>query len=193
MRPKSRVSFQFPRKFTSIADQAAALFCERASVLDLDLRRQFPIDVTQDANPCDEAVIYPVNLQQNNVSREPECQLLRRPCSHSFARRSYSNAPRSPDHKSENAALTALASALVDSPGTILQALADKVIEVLHADSAGLSLLDERWKSGLLGRHSWRMAPTYWRRHPREFGPCGDVLDQVFQCCSAIGSAAIHI
>ena len=37
-------------EITSIADQAAAMFCERAFVLDLDLRRQFPVDVTQDAD-----------------------------------------------------------------------------------------------------------------------------------------------
>jgi GAF domain-containing protein len=35
----------------------------------------------------------------------------------------------------------ALAIALADSPRTILQTLAEKVLEVLQADSAGLSLL----------------------------------------------------
>ena len=48
---------------------------------------------------------------------------------------------RPPDHKVENSALVALTSALADSPQTILQTLADKVLEVLQADSAGLSLL----------------------------------------------------
>ena len=50
-------------------------------------------------------------------------------------------ASRPPDHKVENSALVALTSALADSPQTILQTLADKVLEVLQADSAGLSLL----------------------------------------------------
>ena len=48
---------------------------------------------------------------------------------------------RPPDHEKENSALVALTSALADSPRTVLQTLADKVLEVLHADSAGLSLL----------------------------------------------------
>src|SRR6516162_10626042 len=48
---------------------------------------------------------------------------------------------RPPDHKAENSALVALTGALADSPQTILQTLADKVLEVLQADSAGLSLL----------------------------------------------------
>ncbi len=45
---------------------------------------------------------------------------------------------RPPDHERENLALAALVSALADSPRTILQTLADKVLEVLDADSAGL-------------------------------------------------------
>ena len=84
---------------------------------------------------------------------------------------------RPPDHEKENSALVALTSALADSPRTILQTLADKVLEVLHADSAGLSLLtkDER-------RFYWAAIAGAWRPHigggtPRDFGPCGDVLD----------------
>ena len=72
----------------------------------------------------------------------------------------------------------ALASALADSPGTILQTLADKVLEVLHADSAGLSLLTKDEK-----RFYWAAIAGAWRPHigggtPRDFGPCGDVLDR---------------
>ncbi|MGO9436553.1 MAG: hypothetical protein ACLP00_19940, partial [Terracidiphilus sp.] len=48
---------------------------------------------------------------------------------------------RLPDYETENRALVALANALADSPGTILQTLADRVLDLLHADSAGLSLL----------------------------------------------------
>jgi hypothetical protein len=46
---------------------------------------------------------------------------------------------RSPDHSKENSALAALVSALADPPGTILQTLADKIREILDADSAGSS------------------------------------------------------
>ena len=87
--------------------------------------------------------------------------------------------PRRPaDHEKENSALAALVSALADSPGTVLQVLADKVLEILQADSAGLSLLtkDER-------RFYWAAISGEWRPHagggtPRDFGPCGDVLDR---------------
>ena len=84
---------------------------------------------------------------------------------------------RPPDHEKENSALVALVSALADSPRTILQTLADKVLEVLHADSAGLSLLTKDEK-----RFYWAAIAGAWRPHigggtPRDFGPCGDVLD----------------
>ena len=84
---------------------------------------------------------------------------------------------RPPDHERENSALAGLVSALADSPRTILQTLADKVLEILDADSAGLSLLtkDEN-------RFYWAAIAGAWRPHlgggtPRDFGPCGDVLD----------------
>jgi PAS domain S-box-containing protein len=85
---------------------------------------------------------------------------------------------RPTDHEVENSALVALVSALAESPHTILQTLADKVLEVLHADSAGLSLLtkDET-------RFYWAAISGAWGPHigggtPRDFGPCGDVLDR---------------
>jgi PAS domain S-box-containing protein len=84
---------------------------------------------------------------------------------------------RPPDHAKENCALVALASALADSRRTILQTLADKVLEILGADSAGLSLLTKDEK-----RFYWAAIAGAWRPHigggtPRDFSPCGDVLD----------------
>ena len=84
---------------------------------------------------------------------------------------------RAPDYETENRALVALASALADSPRTVLQTLADRVLAVLQADSAGLSLLTKDKK-----RFYWAAIAGAWRPHigggtPRDFGPCGDVLD----------------
>jgi hypothetical protein len=45
------------------------------------------------------------------------------------------------DYETENRALVSLAQALAESPRSILQILADKILEVFQADSAGLSLL----------------------------------------------------
>jgi PAS domain S-box-containing protein len=84
---------------------------------------------------------------------------------------------RPPDYEKENSALAALVRALTDSPRTILQTVADKVLELLHADSAGLSLLTKDEK-----RFYWAAIAGAWSPHigggtPRDFGPCGDVLD----------------
>ena len=85
---------------------------------------------------------------------------------------------RSPDYEKENRALVALAIVLADSPHTILQTLAEKALEVMQADSAGLSLLTKDDK-----RFYWAAIAGAWQPHigggtPRDFGPCGDVLDR---------------
>jgi PAS domain S-box-containing protein len=72
----------------------------------------------------------------------------------------------------------ALAIALADSPRTILHTLAEKALEVLQADSAGLSLLTQDEQ-----RFYWAAIAGAWQPHlgggtPRDFGPCGDVLDR---------------
>jgi PAS domain S-box-containing protein len=94
-------------------------------------------------------------------------------CTEELRRRAW----RPPDHEKETSALVALVSTLADSPHTILQTLADKILEVLDADSAGLSLLTKDQK-----RFYWAAIAGAWQPHigggtPRDFGPCGDVLD----------------
>jgi len=86
---------------------------------------------------------------------------------------------RAPDYKRETRALVALTSALAHSPGTILQTLADTILDVTQADSSGLSLLTTN-DGGK--RFYWPAIAGMWKPHigggtPRNFGPCGDVLD----------------
>ena len=72
---------------------------------------------------------------------------------------------RTPDYKTENRALVALAQALADSPQTILQTLADTILEVFQCDSAGLSRLnDERWRETVLLARNCRSVETPHRR-----------------------------
>ena len=92
---------------------------------------------------------------------------------------------RPPDYEKENRALVALVSALADSPGTVLQALADAILDVTQCDSAGLSLLtrDGKRPDAYGKRFYWPAIAGMWNPHvgggtPRNFGPCGDVLDQ---------------
>ena len=87
---------------------------------------------------------------------------------------------RPPDYEKENRALVALLSALLHSPPNILQILAETILDVTHCDSSGLSLLtkDDGGK-----RFYWPAIAGMWKPHtgggtPRDFGPCGDVLDR---------------
>jgi PAS domain S-box-containing protein len=92
---------------------------------------------------------------------------------------------RPPDHERENRALVKLVSALADSPATIFQTLADTILDITQCDSAGLSLLtrDGKTPDACGQRFYWPAIAGMWNPHqgggtPRNFGPCGDVLDQ---------------
>ena len=85
---------------------------------------------------------------------------------------------RPPDYEKENRALIALIQALADSPNDILQTLANTILEILDCGSAGISLLTRDGGK----RFYWPAIAGDWKQHigggtPRDFGPCGDVLD----------------
>ena len=94
---------------------------------------------------------------------------------------------RPPNYEAESRALVALSRELATSPGNILQKLAETALTLCHAHSAGLSLLeDDDQKSNF----HWRAIAGQWTPHlnggtPRNFGPCGTVLDRnVAMICS---------
>ena len=87
---------------------------------------------------------------------------------------------RPPDYEKESRALVALATALADSKSNILQTLAETIRDVTDCDSSGLSLLT---KGDGGKRFYWPAIVGMWQPHvgggtPRNFGPCGDVLDR---------------
>jgi signal transduction histidine kinase len=92
---------------------------------------------------------------------------------------------RPPDYEEETRALVKLVSALADSPSTIFQTLAETILHITQCDSAGLSLLttDGQTPDVRGNRFYWPAIAGTWNPHvgggtPRNFGPCGDVLDQ---------------
>lgn len=87
---------------------------------------------------------------------------------------------RLPNYERENRALVTLAEALADSPGTVLQTLTNTLLDLCQAGSAGISVLsaEDDGKS-----FQWPAISGSWKSHigggtPRDFGPCGDVLDR---------------
>ena len=92
---------------------------------------------------------------------------------------------RPPDYEKESRALVKLMSALADSPSTIFQTLAETILEITQSDSAGLSLLTKDGKTPHVDgqRFYWPAIAGMWSPHvgggtPRNFSPCGDVLDR---------------
>jgi PAS domain S-box-containing protein len=92
---------------------------------------------------------------------------------------------RPPDYEKENRALVKLVSALADTPDTIFHMLARTIQDITQCDSAGLSLLTKDGKTPHVDgqRFYWPAICGMWNPHvgggtPRNFGPCGDVLDQ---------------
>jgi GAF domain-containing protein len=82
------------------------------------------------------------------------------------------------DYQVENRALVALGLALANTPHTILQTLSVTILEVLGSESAGISLVTEDGR-----RFYWPAIAGVWQPHigggtPRDFSPCGDVLDR---------------
>jgi PAS domain S-box-containing protein len=87
---------------------------------------------------------------------------------------------RPPDHEAENRALIDLAQSLAASPEGILQKLADTALVLCGAHSAGLSILEDGDQKS---NFHWRAIAGRWAEHvgggtPRDFGPCGTVLDR---------------
>jgi PAS domain S-box-containing protein len=112
---------------------------------------------------------------------EPKASLESILCTQELQRRT----SRPPDYEGENRALVALVSALADSPSTIFGTLAETILDITQCDSAGLSLLTRDGKSPDADgkRFYWPAIAGTWNPHvgggtPRDFGPCGDVLDQ---------------
>ncbi|MBZ5622700.1 MAG: PAS domain S-box protein [Acidobacteriia bacterium] len=87
---------------------------------------------------------------------------------------------RPPDYEKENRALMALAATLADPTSNIFQRFAEIILEATQCGSSGLSLLT-REDGGK--RFYWPAIAGMWKPHigagtPRNFGPCGDVLDR---------------
>jgi two-component sensor histidine kinase len=94
---------------------------------------------------------------------------------------------RPPDYEAENRALLALAESMALSPEGVLQKFADAALVLCRAHSAGFSLLEDADQKR---NFHWRAIVGQWAPHvgggtPRDFGPCGTVLDNntAMLCC----------
>ena len=76
--------------------------------------------------------------------------------------------------------IEALSRELATSPRQVLQKLTDAALELCQAHSAGVSLLESEGERTFFRWHavSGKFAPLLWSTLPRDFSPCGTVLDR---------------
>jgi len=87
---------------------------------------------------------------------------------------------RAPDYEAESRALGLLAQEMAANPRGVLQKCAELVMELCHADSAGISILEPGGTSGVL---RWQAAAGGFAPHlhgtmPAEASPCGTVMER---------------
>src|SRR6266404_7572159 len=85
---------------------------------------------------------------------------------------------RLPDYEKENRSLEALARGLAYSPRTILQTLTETILEITQSDSSGVSLLMPDGNKFYWPAIAGRWTPLIGGGTPRDWGPCGVVLDR---------------
>jgi PAS domain S-box-containing protein len=126
------------------------------------------------------------SVQSQHTARSSRKQSIEAPSPPSELRSMLSTAEvqsrpsRAPDYEAESRALMELSRQMAASPGSILQALAEAALNLCSAHSAGLSLLED---GDQRRNFHWRAIAGQWASHvnggtPRDFGPCGTVLDQ---------------
>lgn len=87
---------------------------------------------------------------------------------------------RAPDYEAESRALGLLAQEMAHNPRGVLQKCADLVMELCHAESAGISILEPGGTRDVLRWHAvaGEFAPHLHGVMPREASPCGTVMER---------------
>jgi CheY-like chemotaxis protein len=87
---------------------------------------------------------------------------------------------RARDRAAERRGFKGLGEVLAGSPRRVLQALADAALELCGAQSAGVSIVEQAEGRCVFRWHavSGRWGHLLWNTLPREYSPCGTVLDR---------------
>ena len=85
---------------------------------------------------------------------------------------------RNPNRNAETQAELELTQELAKSPRDFFQKLVDTVLKLTVAESAGISLLDGKSRRFVWPAIAGNLFPYLGEGTPRNFGPCGTVLDR---------------
>ena len=86
---------------------------------------------------------------------------------------------RAPGYEAESQVLVELAGQIVRSPASALEHLVTAIMRLCRGGSAGVSIIDQYRGEALFRAHalSGEMAEHVWGTTPRDFSPCGMVVD----------------
>ena len=86
---------------------------------------------------------------------------------------------RAPQYEAESQVLVELAGQMIRSPAGVLEHLVKAAMRLCRGGSAGVSLIEEHQGEALFRSHalSGEMAEHLWGTAPRDFSPCGMVVD----------------
>jgi len=86
---------------------------------------------------------------------------------------------RAPEYEAESQVLVELAGQIIRSPASALEHLVKAIMRLCRGGSAGVSIIDEYRGEALFRAHalSGEMAEHVWGTTPRDFSPCGMVVD----------------
>jgi GAF domain-containing protein len=114
------------------------------------------------------------NAYLNKPAAEAECDLESVIATHELSLRK----SRSSDIAAEDRAALELVSELSRAPHRFFQKLVETALKLSGANSTGISLLDEKRKRFVWPAVAGGLTPYLGGGTPREFGPCGTVLDR---------------
>jgi GAF domain-containing protein len=83
-----------------------------------------------------------------------------------------------PDFQAESRELSILSAALAEAPHDFFQLLVNAAMKLSWADSAGISLLDEKSRRFIWPAVAGGLYPYLGGGTPQDFGPCGTVLER---------------
>ncbi len=117
-----------------------------------------------------------VNRQEiiNTTAGEDQCSLASVIATEQLGQRGF----RVPDCNRETRAINQLIAQLSESPQDFFQKLVDAALELSSANSTGISLLDKEENKFIWPAVAGGLQPYIGGGTPRDFGPCGTVLDR---------------
>lgn len=120
----------------------------------------------------------PGEAGRGHLAAQPARQAAEGPCPVLITEELARRPAREPDYQAENRALGILAGEMATRPGSVLRRLSELVVELCHADSAGVTILEPGGASCRWHAVAGPLAVRLGRTMPWETSPSGMVIER---------------